>query len=337
MHHVLSAFNYVADSCSQAEEENLRQQAGSHRRWPEQGDRTKRSNAIDSKTLTNPVSTIARHHGLAKGASDESLQYLALALKARLHGLVTSMLDAAEHRATAQATRPAGLWDPHNGEDATAMWTHIVRRDVGLQLAALEKAEREDEQRLRKERKERQEAQAAALAAMQAPPMPMPGAMDDDEGPAKKKRKKEGPGVSARNMSEDVRKKMSNAVASQAAGISTKKYSWMTEGGSASSTPQKPKTRPATATTPAGQPDSAPGTPAPGTPGGPASAAPTPAASGTSKPFVAGKGKAGANGTAAAAAKNATEPRTVTLRDAMFAIQRERGHGGGRGAARGWT
>ena len=29
--------------------------------------------------------------------------------------------------------------------------------------------------------------------------------------------------------------------------------------------------------------------------------------------------------------------RVVTLRDALFVIEKERGHGGGRGSARGWT
>jgi hypothetical protein len=27
----------------------------------------------------------------------------------------------------------------------------------------------------------------------------------------------------------------------------------------------------------------------------------------------------------------------ITMRDAMFAIEKERGHGGGRGSARGWS
>jgi hypothetical protein len=56
----------------------------------------------------------------------------------------------------------------------------------------------------------------------------------------KKKKKKEGPGVTARNMSEDVRKKMSNAVASQAAGLSTGKYAWM-NAAAGTSTPAKTK------------------------------------------------------------------------------------------------
>ncbi len=52
----------------------------------------------------------------------------------------------------------------------------------------------------------------------------------DEDGAPKKKRKKEGPGVTAKNMSEEVRKKMSNAAASHAAGLSTGKYSWMHAG-----------------------------------------------------------------------------------------------------------
>ncbi|KAH7097860.1 transcription initiation factor TFIID component TAF4 [Auriculariales sp. MPI-PUGE-AT-0066] len=327
-----------------AEEENLRQQAGSHRRWADSGDRTKRSAQVDTKTLATTVNNVARHHRLARGAQDEAVQYLALALKARLTGLLTAMLAAEQHRTGAGVSRPAGIWDPHNEPEhaqgqseeatgATPMWHHTVRRDVGLQLRALEKAEREEEQRTRKERKERLDAQAAALAAMQAPPpmTPMDGGMfDDDDGPAKKKRKKE---PSNRNMSEDVRKKMSNAVASQAAGISTKKYAWMTDG--AGSGPPKIKSK---ATNGA---DSAPSTPA-ATPGASGTAASPAATNGKAKQFVpGGKGKAsaaGATGYASATPALAHVPeRTLTLRDAMFVITRERGHGGGRGAARGWT
>jgi len=45
------------------------------------------------------------------------------------------------------------------------MWRISVRRDVAKQLAALERAEREDEMRIRRERKEIEDAQAAALAS----------------------------------------------------------------------------------------------------------------------------------------------------------------------------
>ncbi len=134
------------------------------------------------------------------------------------------MIAAAQHRTEAQLTRAPGMYAP----DAP-MWNAVVKRDIGKQLAALEKAEREDELRARKERKERAElaaAHAAALAAQAggtaAPSVATAGAdgeAAEGEGTAKKKRKKDGPGVTARNMSEDVRKKMSNAVATQAAGL----------------------------------------------------------------------------------------------------------------------
>ncbi len=134
------------------------------------------------------------------------------------------------------------------------MWSILVRTDVAKQLAALEKVEREEEMKVRRERKERADmaaAHAAALAAQQrGGPSAVAEVYDDADGGAKKKRKKEGPGVTARNMSEDVRKKMSNAVASQAAGIGGK-YSWMTAANASAPAP-RPKAATAASPNPAG-------------------------------------------------------------------------------------
>ncbi len=114
----------------------------------------------------------------------------------------------------------------------------------------LEKVEREEEMKVRRERKERADMAAAHAAALAAQAAGGPSAVaevyDDADGGAKKKRKKEGPGVTARNMSEDVRKKMSNAVASQAAGIGGK-YSWMT---AANASAPAPRPKAATAASP---------------------------------------------------------------------------------------
>lgn len=293
-----------------AEEENLtKSAAGNHKTWNIREDRTKRAAVVDTRALAQTINNVAKHHGLAKGAQDDAVQYVAHALRARMEALLTAMLAAAQHRTEAQVTAPPGVYDPH--ETGTPMWDNQVRRDVALQLAAIEKAEREEEMRVRKERRERQEAHAAQLAALNAPQGANGGGGDDDE--PKRKKKKEGPGVAARNMSEDVRKKMSNAVASHAAGLG-KKYAWMTDGAAAApaATPSKPKPKADTPT---------PSTPAPS----------TPAASGWAKPYVpAGK---------SATPSTPTEPeqRRLTLRDAMFVIEHERGHGGGRGAAKGWT
>jgi hypothetical protein len=206
------------------------------------------------------------------------------------------------------------------------MWGLVVRSDIAKQLAALEKVEREEETKARRERKERTDAaasHAAALAAQVAGAggsMGMEGPFDDAEvGGSKKKRKKEGPGVTARNMSEDVRKKMSNAVATQAAGLGGK-YAWMNSANAASASTPRSKNAgpaggantPATTTTPA-----------------------TPAVTGGSwaRPYVSSK-KVAASATTAAEEDTRTP---ITMRDAMFVIEKERGHGGGRGAARGWV
>ena len=139
----------------------------------------------------------------------------------------------------------------------------------------------------------------------------------DGTTPAKKsKKKKDGPGVTAKNMSEDVAKRMSNATATHAAGLGRGKYAWM-NAGNISTPPSKPK---------------------PGAGGIPASNASGPTttvpqvntSTSWSKPYV----------SVAKPAEPVVEEdtrRTITLRDALFVIERERGHGAGRGAARGWA
>jgi hypothetical protein len=246
--------------------------------------------------------TIASRHGLqsATAVPEDSVSYLALALRARLSQLVEGMVRAAAHREETDVTRPPGLYP-----DGTPMWSQIVRRDIAKQLALLERIEREEELAARRERKARE-----SYASGGQPPLPSLDdalAMDVDEEPKKKKKKPDGPGVTAKNMSEETKKKLSNAVATRAAGLGTGKYAWMNAGNAAATPPVK---KAATSTpTP---------TPAPAT------------GSSWSKPFQSTKKK--------------EEPvveedtrRAILLKDAIFVIERERGHGGGRGAARGWT
>lgn len=295
------------------------------------------------------------------------MTYLALCLRARLQDLVVGMIKAANHRTDVTFDRPASLFEDVNGGSATGtgtgtpMWSILIRSDVAKQLAALEKAEREEETRIRKERKERadlQAAHAAALAAQAnagaagvssgavASTSDGGGVAEDHDamGTAKKKRKKEGPGVTARNMSEDVRKKMSNAVATQAAGLGGR-YAWMTAANASSGPPLKPKpavtatTTTATTTTTTMAATTSPVAAA--TPAGTANiamsnttATGTTTMSSWARPYVP-IAKKSAN-----SAKDESEHdtrTTITMRDAMFVIEKERGHGGGRGSARGWT
>lgn len=247
---------------------------------------------------------------------EDSVNYVALALRARLQDLITSMIAASKHRTDTQFDRA-----PSTYEDGTPMWGLVIRSDVAKQLAALEKAEREEEMKVRRERKEREDAasaQAAALQAQQASGSSVAPEGEDD-GQPKKKKKKEGPGVTARNMSEDVRKKMSNAVASQAAGLGTK-YAWMN---AASASTPAPKVKPAATT-------STPGL-SPATTTAPAANTNT-TSSGWARPYFSTK-----TSTQSTPQKEDDPRQVVTLKDALFVIEQEKGHGGGKGSARGWT
>lgn len=297
-----------------AEEESLHRTYDTHQPYRLFEDRARKqpvTPSFDARFLGATMRTVGTQHKVTK-VPEDSVTYLALALRARLQDLVTSMITAARHRTDARHDRPVPLY-----EDGTPMWTVVVRNDYAKQLAALEKAEREEEMKIRRERKERAELAAAHAAnlAAQASGAGAAMAVDEEDGGSKKKKKKEGPGVTARNMSEDVRKKMSNAVASQAAGIGGK-YSWMTAANAPTVTP-KPKAATASTT---------PTTTTPATTTAPAQSANTSWA----KPYVSAT-KATMTAAQAAEADNRL---VVTLRDALFAIEGERGHGGGRGAAR---
>ncbi|KAJ7086605.1 transcription initiation factor TFIID component TAF4 family-domain-containing protein [Mycena crocata] len=308
-----------------AEEEKLRsataQPTASSSRVKLDRSRTQPLNPNFDVTIIQPrVAEIASHHKLAGGVPEETVNYIALALRTRLANLVEQMSVAARHRTDTQFDRPA-LY-----AEGLPMWSLVVRSDVAKQTALLERIEREEETKIRRDRKDRADmtaAHAAALAA-QAAGGPNAAGMDfDDDESGKRKKKKDGPGVTARNMSEDVRKKMSNAVASQAAGLGGK-YSWMNASNAAAAAAKPVKTTPAT-----------PSTPSAATTSTPATATPTTGATGWARAFVPKK-----TSTAPTPAPPPVEEdlRTaITIRDAQFVVEKERGHGGGRGSGKGWT
>ncbi|KAJ6541938.1 transcription initiation factor TFIID component TAF4 family-domain-containing protein [Mycena capillaripes] len=305
-----------------AEEEKLRstttQSAASSSRVKLDRSRTQPLNPnFDLEVLKPRLAAIAAHHKLAGGVPEETATYVALALRTRLEQLVEQMSVAARHRTDTQFDRSAPLYG-----EGLPMWSLVVRSDVAKQAAVLERIEREEETKVRRERKERAEMTAAHAAALAAQAAGTGGAAsmeyDDDEG-GKRKKKKDGPGVTARNMSEDVRKKMSNAVASQAAGLGGK-YSWMNASNAAAAAAKPVK---ATSATPA-TPSSTAATPASTTTG-----------SGWARAYVPKK-----TGAAPEPAPEVVEEDTrtaITIRDAQFVVEKERGHGGGRGSGKGWT
>ena len=256
--------------------------------------------------------TVGATHKVTK-IPEDSVNYLALALRVRLQELVTAMIAAAAHRYDTQFDRSASMY-----EDGNPMWSIVVRTDIAKQLAVLERIEREEEMKVRRERKERSELAAAQSSNYGTQQSVGDGDFDDEEAiQPKKKKKKEGPGVTARNMSEDVRKKMSNAVASQAAGLSTGKYAWM-NAAAGTSTPAKTK--------------STTSTPGPSTT---TNTTTTTAQSASSwvRPYVSTTTKQGTS----KEERDDDSRRRITLRDALFVLEKERGHGGGRGSAKNYV
>ncbi|KAJ7508651.1 hypothetical protein B0H11DRAFT_37585 [Mycena galericulata] len=307
----------------QAEEEKARTTTTSARPKLDRSRNQPLNPNFDLAVITPRFAAIAAHHGLAGGIPQHVASYIALALRTRLENLVAQMATAARHRTDTQFDRPA-LYAP-----GAPMWALAVRSDVAKQVAALERAEREDETRVRRERKERADmtaAHAAALAAQTGGLGGVGGAgagggggMDfdgDDEG-GKRKKKKDGPGVTARNMSEDVRKKMSNAVATQAAGLGGK-YSWMTASNAAAAAAKPVKAASTTPSTSSGATTTTSGSGA-----------------GWARAYV--PKKTGAAATPAPPPVEEDTRTAITIRDAQFVVEKERAHGSGRGSGKGWT
>ncbi|KAJ7211347.1 transcription initiation factor TFIID component TAF4 family-domain-containing protein [Mycena pura] len=273
-----------------AEEETLQRSHDQPQTFRVFEDRSRKQPArpnFDATFLGSTMRSIASHHKVTAGVSEDCVNYLALALRARLQDIVTAMIDAARHRANAHFDRPASLYD-----DGTAAWGVLVRSDVVKQLAALEKIEREEEMQMRRARQKREEAIHDAVVAALAGEdhtleLPADDAVETDGTARKRQKKRAGSG--------DVERKMANATASRAAGV-TAKYAWLSTG-----LGKRPK-RAVSVDSPLRD-----------------MARPYRAAQGAYTPPV------------------ADQRLPITVRDAMFVVEKERGHGGGRGAARGWT
>ncbi|KAF7368899.1 Transcription initiation factor TFIID subunit 4 [Mycena venus] len=288
-----------------AEEESLQRSHQQPQSYGFSEDRSRKQPAkpyFDVAFLGSTMRTIASRHKVNSGVPEDCVNYLALALRARLQDLVTGMIDAARHRTSAQFDRPASLY-----EDGTAAWGILVRSDVAKQLAALEKVERDEEERLREVRERRDKAITDALTALlngeDNVRIEIPGDDEMDvDGGARRRPKKQKAAV----VSEEVGRKMTNAAANRAAGL-TGKYTWLTMGNGA------PRLRPVGAAAAAPPAEGATPPPRPYKPSNAVTAVPPPLP------------------------PDADHRTAITIRDAMFVIEKERGHGGGRGAARGWT
>ena len=85
----------------------------------------------------------AKQHKITR-IPEDSVNYLALALRARLQDIIADTITAARHRTNSQFDRAPSFYE--NGEDGQKipMWSMLIRRDIGHQLRALERVEREE-------------------------------------------------------------------------------------------------------------------------------------------------------------------------------------------------
>lgn len=147
------------------------------------------------------------------------------------------MISASRHRNWASHEREPPSWREGAGEDEdpTPMYHIAVDSRPAAQLAVLERVERVEEQRARKLRVEREEREANPLLAAAAAASAGTGDGDSEMadgsgGPSTPRgdaaaRKKIGATQAAKNMSEDVRRRLANNTAArQLGGASTPKW-----------------------------------------------------------------------------------------------------------------
>ncbi|RGB27645.1 transcription initiation factor TFIID component TAF4 family-domain-containing protein [Rhizophagus diaphanus] len=109
-------------------------------------DRSRTQSFLDQRNLSNVVTSIAMQHKL--GVSPDVMAYLALATQERVRSLVESMIAAKNHRIHSEHIHHPNVTDG-DGENLP-MYKEAVSLDVKSQLLAIEKVDREHE-RKRKE------------------------------------------------------------------------------------------------------------------------------------------------------------------------------------------
>ncbi|KAG2172025.1 hypothetical protein INT43_001502 [Umbelopsis isabellina] len=275
-------------------------------------DRTKMQHFINMTMLKVIVSKIAGKSAVSD-INPDFLAYLALATQDRLSGLVEQMVKASKHRVLSQ-TFDAPPIDEATGQP---LYKIIVQQDTRKQLLAIERVEREEERR----RKE-------AISEKERRAQQGDGGGDDDDKPKKKKQKAMGPGVTARTMSEDMRNKKANETALMSAG--GKRMSWMMSAANDAPSPPAKSFTPTTQT----PPDSEPA--APKTKGKRG----RPRGSGASGRAGTTRADSNSNVNLFLPPSTVTRPlragdassRKITVRDAIFALERERDNGIGTSA-----
>ncbi|KAJ9476163.1 TBP-associated factor 4 [Pseudozyma hubeiensis] len=180
--------------------------------------------------LAYKVHTLAQQHGLSVDAA--VLNYLSLAARTRLKNMLETMIASSRHRSWSSHQHPPPLYP----STSQPMYHEHIISDPVKQLAALEKAERGQEARRRRERLARDQESSALAPGYGGDDMDMDDGTGMSKADGRKRPKKMGPGVAARNMSEDVRKRLADSTAMRNLGGGSSKYSWLSGGSSFPST-----------------------------------------------------------------------------------------------------
>ncbi|MBW0517928.1 hypothetical protein O181_057643 [Austropuccinia psidii MF-1] len=227
--------------------------------WLAPQHRVKIMDFLDKPALTVMVQHIAASYQL-KTLEPAILDVLTQAAEARIHSLIIDSIAAKDHRLASSHLRPPPLYptSPPKGKQKEkapeAMYDQLIYDEPERILSILARVEGEEERRARLERQST-ESEADRLAGItskeidQQPTTPShvsessrshPTDQNDKIGSQakkEKKRKREGPGQQAKNMSEDARARQSNQTAMRSVG-GRSKYSWLSGGVVNTSTPR---------------------------------------------------------------------------------------------------
>ncbi|CDH52823.1 hypothetical protein RO3G_15633 [Lichtheimia corymbifera JMRC:FSU:9682] len=146
---------------------------------PDGVDRSKIQDFMNGDLLRSRVLELAQPLQISN-VDQDFISYLALATQERLRGLVEQMVDASKHRVMSQAGSAAPPLDERTGHP---LYRIVVQQDPRKQLLAIERAEREEERK-------RKELLAERERRMQM------GEGEGEDGKSKKKKKdKDGTGA----------------------------------------------------------------------------------------------------------------------------------------------
>ncbi|KAG0240029.1 transcription initiation factor TFIID component TAF4 family-domain-containing protein [Mortierella sp. GBAus27b] len=185
-------------------------------------DRTRIQNFVNLGILKSRVERVAAKHRI-QAIEPDVLAYLAMAAQERLRGLAEQMIQASKHRGRSLATAPPPMYDEEH-----PMYKVVINQDVKRQLLAIERVEREEETKRKEQIADRERRLAAGEELDENGELR--GGPSNPGSKKTKKQKEGGPGVSARNMTEEARKKVANQTALGFAG-GGRTYSWMMGGG----------------------------------------------------------------------------------------------------------